>query len=239
MCVFIFSLTFVWNISHFKENPARYYYKCTYVFLWGTSYSCRILMKLELSQQVFEKYSNTNFHENSSTRSRVVICEPTYRQTEVETDRHDEADSRFSQFYELAWSPTNRLWFNHVLCKVVLFSVPCGASKAWQLSQLYNIITNNNFLSTPADTFFLSFSFSKISACLFVHFRSKDFPHSSQWPIEDSWRHRSSFKLQFTERHSFPSFPLFFYPVGRDLREKSRTRWVFYRLYLSNLNLST
>jgi hypothetical protein len=28
----IFSTTFVWNISHSKKNPARYYHKCTSVF---------------------------------------------------------------------------------------------------------------------------------------------------------------------------------------------------------------
>jgi hypothetical protein len=33
MCVLIFSTTFVWNISHSKKNSARYYHKCTYVFM--------------------------------------------------------------------------------------------------------------------------------------------------------------------------------------------------------------
>ena len=31
-------------------------------------------MKLEFSRQIFEKYSNTNFHENPSCGSRVVPC---------------------------------------------------------------------------------------------------------------------------------------------------------------------
>ena len=30
----------------------------------SASYSCQLLMKLECSCQIFEKYSNTNFHEN-------------------------------------------------------------------------------------------------------------------------------------------------------------------------------
>jgi len=51
-------------------------------------------MKLEFSRQSFEKYTNIKFHENPSSESRVVSCE--------ETDRHDEANSRFSQFYERA-----------------------------------------------------------------------------------------------------------------------------------------
>jgi len=45
-------------------------------------------MTQEFSQQIFEEFSNIKFHENPSGRSRVVPC------------RHDEANSRFSQFCE-------------------------------------------------------------------------------------------------------------------------------------------
>jgi len=40
-------------------------------------------MKLGLSRQKFEKYSNTKFHEYSSSGSRVVPCERTDGQTEM------------------------------------------------------------------------------------------------------------------------------------------------------------
>jgi len=50
-------------------------------------------MKLELSWQVFEKYSNIKFHENPSIGSRIPCGRAGGR-----TDRHDEANSRFSQF---------------------------------------------------------------------------------------------------------------------------------------------
>jgi len=33
MCVLIFSRTFVWTISHSKKNSARYYHKCTFVYM--------------------------------------------------------------------------------------------------------------------------------------------------------------------------------------------------------------
>jgi len=33
MCVSIFSTAFVWNISYSKKNSAKYYHKCTSVFL--------------------------------------------------------------------------------------------------------------------------------------------------------------------------------------------------------------
>jgi len=51
-------------------------------------------MKLEFSQQVFEEYPNIKFHVNPSSGSRVVPC----GQTDGRTDRHDKANSRFSQF---------------------------------------------------------------------------------------------------------------------------------------------
>jgi hypothetical protein len=56
-------------------------------------------MKLEISKQIFEKYSNTKFNENPLSVSRVVPC----GRTDARTDRYDEANSRFSQFSERAW----------------------------------------------------------------------------------------------------------------------------------------
>jgi hypothetical protein len=49
-------------------------------------FSCQIYAKLEFSWQMFEKYSSTKFHEIPSMR------------TDGQTDRNDEANSRFSQF---------------------------------------------------------------------------------------------------------------------------------------------
>jgi len=40
-------------------------------------------MKLEYSRQIFEKYINITFNENSSTGSRVVSCVQTDRQTDM------------------------------------------------------------------------------------------------------------------------------------------------------------
>jgi len=62
-----------------------YWYSCKYPFF------CQILMKLEFSQQIFEKYSNIKFHENPSSGSRVFSNR---------TDGHDEANSRLSQLCE-------------------------------------------------------------------------------------------------------------------------------------------
>ena len=49
-------------------------------------------MKLEISQQILDEFSNIKYHENSSCESLVVLC--------GQTDRHDEANSHFSQFCE-------------------------------------------------------------------------------------------------------------------------------------------
>jgi len=40
-------------------------------------------MKIEFSEQMFEKYSNIKFHENPSSRSRVVPSGQTDRRTDM------------------------------------------------------------------------------------------------------------------------------------------------------------
>jgi len=41
-----------------EEELTKYYYKRALVFIQSTHYSCQILMKLEFSRNIFEKYSN-------------------------------------------------------------------------------------------------------------------------------------------------------------------------------------
>jgi hypothetical protein len=52
-------------------------------------------MKSEFYRQIFEKVLNSKFYQNPSCGSRVVPC--------GQTDWHDEANSRFSQFCERSW----------------------------------------------------------------------------------------------------------------------------------------
>jgi hypothetical protein len=95
MWVLIFSTTFVWNIFHSKKKWARYDFKKMHIGL-------RVKYSLFLSDfnetltfsTVLEKSSNVKFHENPSSGSRVVPC--------GRTDWHDEANNRFSQFWERA-----------------------------------------------------------------------------------------------------------------------------------------
>jgi len=88
-CVLIFSTNYVRNIFHSKKNWARCDHKRTLAVTWNAHYSYHILIKLEFSRQIFAKYSNIKFHENPSSRSRVVPC--------GQRDRHDEAKCRFSK----------------------------------------------------------------------------------------------------------------------------------------------
>jgi hypothetical protein len=78
-CVLMFSANFVWKISHSKMNWMRYDKKSILVFTYSTRCSCKILMKLEFSQQIFEKHTNIKFHENPSSGTWVVPCGRTNR----------------------------------------------------------------------------------------------------------------------------------------------------------------
>jgi len=71
MCVFHFLYNFVRNISHSEKNSVEYFHKCTNVVIQSARNYSQISIKLELPRQIFEKYSNTKFHENPSNRSRV------------------------------------------------------------------------------------------------------------------------------------------------------------------------
>jgi hypothetical protein len=53
-------------------------YKTVHV---NNQYACQILMKLEFSPQIFEKYANIKFNETPSIGSRVFPCGRTGGQT--------------------------------------------------------------------------------------------------------------------------------------------------------------
>ena len=68
------------------------------IIVYWSSFSCRIVMKLNLLDRLKKKSSDVKFHENPSSGSRVVPC--------GRTDRRDEANCHFSQF--LRTKPHNR-----------------------------------------------------------------------------------------------------------------------------------
>ena len=101
MCVSILFRTFVCNISHSKKKWARYDKKS--IFMYSTSYSCQILMKLDfLNIYIFLK--NTQI--SNFTTVRPVGAELFH--AEWRTDRgiyiyiyiYEEANSHFTKFCE-------------------------------------------------------------------------------------------------------------------------------------------
>jgi len=57
-----------------------------------------MLIHIDFSLQIFEKYSNLKFRQNSSSRYRVVTC----GRTDGRTEKYDKANSHSSQFWEAA-----------------------------------------------------------------------------------------------------------------------------------------
>ena len=55
MCVLIVSTTFVWNIYHPKETPARYYHKRTVGFIKGVLLWCQIFNEIWIISTDFRK----------------------------------------------------------------------------------------------------------------------------------------------------------------------------------------
>jgi len=58
---------------------------------WPSREISMIRVKFEFSRHSSEKYSNTKFYENPFSGSQVIPCRW--------ADGHDEANSRFSQFW--------------------------------------------------------------------------------------------------------------------------------------------
>ena len=99
MCVSIFSANFVWNISYSKKNLARYdqnvyWSSCkvpvTHVRFWWNVY--------------FRDRFSKNAQISNSTKIRLVGAELFHadRREDRRMDGDDEANLRFSQFFERA-----------------------------------------------------------------------------------------------------------------------------------------
>jgi hypothetical protein len=84
-CVLIFSTNSVRNVSHFKKNWARYKKKLRIGLHVKCRYPRQILMKLEFSLEIFEKYSSIKFQKQS------VELETNCSIADRLADRYDEA----------------------------------------------------------------------------------------------------------------------------------------------------
>jgi hypothetical protein len=89
-CVSCFSITLISKISRSKKNWKRYHKKTCILVKYPVSLSD--FNDTWIFSVGFRKYSYVQYHENRSSGSRTVSC--------GRTDRHNEANSRFSQFFE-------------------------------------------------------------------------------------------------------------------------------------------
>ena len=71
-------------------------------FYWYR-YCCQIIMNLEFSRQILEKFRNMKFNENPSNRSRVVIC----GQTDGRKNRQEDMSKLTVAFPKFARAPKN------------------------------------------------------------------------------------------------------------------------------------
>ena len=94
---------YIYDISHLRVKNVYWSSRKVPVVL------VRFCLHLNFSRQIFEKCSNVKFNKNLCSGSGVVPC--------GQTDRHDEANSCFSQFSERTWKwrlsryKTLNLWF--------------------------------------------------------------------------------------------------------------------------------
>jgi hypothetical protein len=110
VCILIRCITFVWNMWHSNKNSSRYK-KCKNVFMQSSRYSSHVSVKLVLFSIGFSKNSQTsNFMKIRQVADGLFHSDRLGRQagrqadgrTNWPTDKHNEANSRLSQFYERA-----------------------------------------------------------------------------------------------------------------------------------------
>ena len=81
--IIIFSTPVVEIFLILRRSEHEMIKKRTLVFMYSTGCSCQVLMKLEFSQQILEKYSNIKFHktdrqtetQDDATRRNMQFCE--------------------------------------------------------------------------------------------------------------------------------------------------------------------
>ena len=107
MCVLIFSTSSFWNISHYKDNWAKYDEKLAWSLCKVPTNLVRFQWNLNFFAIFSKKILNFKFHENLSSESRVVLCGP--------RERHDESNSRLWKFCERFYNCCAFCCFSYML----------------------------------------------------------------------------------------------------------------------------
>jgi hypothetical protein len=71
--------------------------------MYSSGYSCQTLLELEFARQMFEKESNTKFHENKSSESQVVPCGRMDGRTDRQTDRQTDMTKVIALYRNFAY----------------------------------------------------------------------------------------------------------------------------------------
>jgi hypothetical protein len=92
--------------------PSRIHLDIRCICMLSTHYSCQISVKVELSRDIFEKkYSDIEFHGNMPSGNGFV--------TWGRTDRHDEANSRFSQILQTRLKKSDAIPLCECACTII------------------------------------------------------------------------------------------------------------------------
>jgi len=67
--------------------------ECILVSIESTGYYFLMVMKCEISGHIFDMYTCTKFHQNTSSENQVVICGQTY----IQADRRAQKKLSFPQ----------------------------------------------------------------------------------------------------------------------------------------------
>ena len=108
--------------------------------------SCQVLMKTEFSRQIFENYSNINFQ-----KIRPVGAEMFH--ADGQADRHDDANSCFSQSCEDAWK--NWCYIEVVQFRLVVCQRKSFENSCFKVSRLLYVLvvfnTENPYTSSQKE----------------------------------------------------------------------------------------
>jgi len=97
-CVYVNILKRIsWNISFSTKYSARCYHKCISVFTLSTLYLRQILKNLEFSRQILESMRILNYMKNITVGAHLL---QTDGRTDRQSDRLDEVNTLYSQFYK-------------------------------------------------------------------------------------------------------------------------------------------
>jgi len=97
------------NVSHFKENSARHYHKCTLVFMYSTGYSGHILINVNFSSRISNNLQISNCLKIRTLGDELFLVDT---QTDIQTYRQIEVMKLIGGFRNFSKAPKNY----HFIC---------------------------------------------------------------------------------------------------------------------------